>query len=247
MIEERLTVIVPCLNEAKSLERTVVEIEGVRPDLDIDLDIILIDDGSLDNTYEVMLEIQEKFDGVSVYRNEMNLGVGRSILNTYRELPDDRWVTVFPGDGELVFHSIKNHLAVRHEYDLILGYLHNGVIRPIHRRLASQAFTQTVNFLYGYPFRYLNGMKLYRASVFKGIDVESNGHAFNAELLGKALLRDPGLRVAEVPFRARGRSSGRSKAIQPRSVVEAVWDVYRGYAAVSRFREEIIATLRIDQ
>jgi hypothetical protein len=163
------------------------------------------------------------------------------VLQAYQELPADSWATVFPADNELVFGSIRAFLPLMDQHDVILGYLKNPIIRPLGRRLASEAFTRTVNLLFGFDVRYLNGMKLYRVSAFQGIDVEASGHAFNAELLAKAILRNPNLRIGEAPFLARGRATGHSKAIRPFSVLQALWEVFRGLSRVASYRREVIS------
>lgn len=241
MTTETMVVLVPCRNEAQSVGRTLAEVLDVAPSLDLAVEVELIDDGSTDGTAEVMDELAAPHSNVRVVRNPKNLGVGRTVLDRYAALPADYWCTVCPGDGELVFSSIRNHLAVRADYDLILGYVQNSVIRPLSRRVASRAFTTVVNSLYGYPFRYLNGMKLYRIGVFKGIDVTSTGHAFNAELIAKAQLQRPGLRIGEVPYVARGRATGVSKAFRPQSIGRAVLDVAQGFASVRSYRSRAIA------
>jgi hypothetical protein len=83
-------------------------------------------------------------------------------------------------------------------------------------------------------------MKMYRVDVFKGIEVASGGHAFNAELLAKAILRNPTLRIAEAPFVARGRAEGHSKAFRPASVGRAVYEVFRGWREVATYRKEVV-------
>ena len=120
------------------------------------------------------------------------------------------------------------------------GTFASPIIRPLTRRLASASFAAVVNALYGYQFKYLNGLKLYRLEAFQGIEVHSQGHAFNAELLAKAILRNPALRIGEAPFVARGRATGNSKAIRPGSIIRAVSDVLRGHQSVLRFRERVI-------
>ncbi|MFC1574884.1 hypothetical protein ACFL3Z_02270, partial [Gemmatimonadota bacterium] len=133
------------------------------------------------------------------------------------------------------------YMAVRDRYDVILGYLQNPVIRPMRRRLASQLFTFVTQVLYGFNYQYLNGMKMYRAWAFQGIEITSGGHAFVAELLAKAILRSPRLRIGEVPFAARGRSSGSSRAVRPLSVLRAVRDVWAGKLSVNAYRKQVIS------
>ena len=239
MSEEHLTVIIPCFNEAKNIAQTVDSVLEVLKTLPMQSCILMVDDGSTDGTGERMEDICHRHAECRMRVNPRNLGIGRSVLQSYAEIPSGGWVTVCPGDNEFVFSSIRNHLAVRDRYDLILGYVHNTVTRTLPRRIASQSFIEAVKFLYGFPYRYLNGMKLYRVDIFRGIEVVSGGHAFNAELIAKAILRNPEIRVGEVPFVQLGRGAGKSKAISPQSIVRAVQEVVRGYVSVGNYRQAI--------
>jgi len=237
---ELLTVIVPCLNEAAVVASTVEEVLALAPRLPLELEVLMIDDGSRDGTRAVMEEICRKDSRCRLRANVHNRGQGRSVLDSYAELEPGSWVTVIPGDNEFDFESILEFTALRERHDVILGFFQNPVIRPFRRRLASAIFTWVANVLYGFRFRYLNGMKLYRVDCFRGIEVVSSGHAFNAELLAKAVLRNPRLRIGQAPFLARGRAQGSSKAFRPTSILRALRDVVRGYRSVARYREQVI-------
>ena len=237
---ETLWVIVPCLNEAEGVVETVGDVLRHAPRLPVDVRVLMVDDGSIDGTPERMAELCAAHPECSMLVNPRNQGTGRSVLRAYDRIPDGSWVAVIPGDNELVFASIENHLAIRERHDLVFGYLQNAVIRTIPRRLASWVFTQTVNTLYGFTWRYLNGMKLYRVEVFRGLEIVSSGHAFMAEMVAKAQLRRPDLRIGEAPFVARGRARGQSKAVRPQAILRALGDVWRGYRSVARFREEVV-------
>lgn len=237
---ERLVVLVPCFNEQANIVATMEAIAATEPTLDLPLEVIMIDDGSTDRTRERMQECARRFGFSRIRVNEENLGLGRSVMQTYDELEADDWVTVLPGDNEIAFRSIRNLLRIRADYDIVLGYLQNPVIRPLRRRVASFAFSQVIKALYGFPYRYLNGLKLYRVRCFRGLQVLSTGHAYVAELLAKAVLREPSIRIGEAPFVARGRRTGVSKAFSPQLVVEAVWETFRAKQSVDEFRERVI-------
>ena len=236
--DETLVVVVPCYNEEANIEQTVQSIRLVASELPLRVDVLLIDDGSSDGTKREIAELCERY-GYSAMYNERNRGVGRSLLEAYKQIDPAHWVTIMPGDNEIDFASIKGFVQARHNFDVILGYLQNPVIRPLRRRLFSVAYMRTVQILYGFSFRYLNGMKLFRAHVFQEIDVEASGHAFNSELLAKAILRCPSLRVGEAPFVARGRATGSSKAIRPSAVAQSVVEVGRGWRSVGQFRDKV--------
>ncbi len=235
---EALVVVVPCYNEEANIDQTVCAIREVASELPLEVEVLLIDDGSSDGTKAKIESLCERY-GYSAIYNEKNRGVGWSLLEAYKRIDPTRWVTIMPGDNEIDFASIKGFVAMRSDFDLILGYLQNPVIRPLGRRLFSVAYMRTVQILYGFSFRYLNGMKLFRAGVFQGIDVEASGHAFNSELIAKAILRNPSLRIGEVPFVARGRATGNSKAIRPSAVAQSIFEVGRGWRSVAQYRDHV--------
>lgn len=238
---ETLCVIIPCLNEEDSVEAAVDEVLAHAPKLPTGVRVLMIDDGSTDGTRQRIEAICERDSRCEMLVNETNLGLGSSVRRAYELLPDGTWVTVLPGDGELVFStSIDNFMALREDRDVVLGYLQNPVIRTLGRRLASWAFTRVTATLYGFPWTYLNGLKMYRVEVFRGLEVISSGHAYFAEMLAKAQLRTPALRITEAPFVARGRGFGSSKAIAPGSVFRAVREVWTGARAVGRYRDEVV-------
>lgn len=240
---ETLYVIVPCFNEEENIERTMRSILRHADTLDVQVRVLMIDDGSTDATRARMERVAAGDARCEVIANEQNLGMGRSVIQAWDRIPAGSWVSVMPGDGEFTFESVDNYLEVRDRYDLIIGYLQNPVIRSIGRRLASWAFTKVVATLYGFPWRYLNGLKMYRVEVFRGLPIVSSGHAFTAEMIAKAQLRRPQLRVGEVPFAARGRHAGASKAIRPRSILQALREVWVGARSVARYRDEMARRL----
>lgn len=237
---ETMVVVVPCYNEARNIDLTVAAILRVVPSLPVAVRILMVDDGSTDGTRERMEAICAEHPGCEILANPKNLGIGASVLRAFAHITDATWVTVVPGDNEFYFESIEAFLAVRDDYDLVLGYWQNPVVRPLTRRLASGTYTAVVSLLYGFSYRYVNGLKLMRLEYVRDLDVVARGHAFDSELLARALLRHPKIRVGEVPFVARGRTAGASKAFRPRSVALAVREVAAGFRAVSRYRREVV-------
>jgi dolichol-phosphate mannosyltransferase len=237
---ELLTVVIPCYNEEGTVGEAVGDVLRVAGDLPVALKIVLIDDCSTDGTLARMKQICDRHPECALIANATNQGLGNSVRSAYEQIEDHSWVTVLPGDNELMFESIHNFLELRNRYDVVLGYLQNPVIRTLPRRFASWAFSTVVRILYGFEYRYLNGTKMYKLEAYKGLEVISSGHAYSAEIMAKALLRNPALRVGEAPFAARGRASGASKAFRPSSIWRAFVEVFRGYRSVSEYRKEVL-------
>lgn len=245
--DELLCVLIPCLNEEPVVRRTVEEVLEHADALPMRLEVVMIDDGSTDRTREIMQELCAESPLCRMIAHDVNRGLGRCVIESYKTMEDGAWVTVFPGDSEFVFaESIDNLLAARHGHDVVLGYLYNSVVRKLGRRVASTAFLKLTKTLYGFRWRALNGMKLYRVEAFRGIQTVSGGHAYVAELLAKAQLRCPELRITEAAFISRGRSAGNSHAIKPRSVLRAMHETYKGARDVDRYRDEVVARYQED-
>ena len=140
---EKLTVLVPCLNEEKTIESTIADILQTIPELPLDIRILMIDDGSSDETRNKMEQICRQNGNCELIVNKTNIGLGRTVVNAYTRIEPGTWVTVLPGDNEIMFQSIKNYIPECKDHDIILGYLHNPVIRTLTRRFASFMFTKT--------------------------------------------------------------------------------------------------------
>lgn len=239
--EEKLVVLIPCLNEEALVRRTAEEVLSHAKRIEMPVEVVLIDDGSTDGTRAVMRDICDKHASCRMIAHDVNRGLGAVVMDAYDSIGEGAWVTVFPGDSEYVFgESIDNLLAARHGNDVVLGYLYNPVIRPLGRRVASNAFLRLSNAIYGFRWRSLNGMKLYKVGAFRGLRVKSTGHAYIAELLAKAQLRRPELAISEAPYLARGRGIGHSHAIRPKSVLLALLETWRGSLDVAAFRDTVI-------
>ena len=245
--DEFLCVLIPCLNEEPVVRRTVEEVLEHADALPMRLEVLMIDDGSTDRTREIMQELCAESPLCRMIAHDVNRGLGRCVVESYETIDDGAWVTVFPGDSEFVFaESIDNLLAARQGHDVVLGYLYNSVVRKLGRRVASTAFLKLTKTLYGFRWRALNGMKLYRVEAFRGIQTVSGGHAYVAELLAKAQLRCPELRIAEAAYISRGRPAGNSHAIKPKSVLRAMHETYKGARDVDRYRDEVVARYQED-
>ena len=134
---ESLTVIVPCMNEERGVVSTVEAIHAAAPTLPVAVNVLMIDDGSRDRTRQRMEELCARLPRTEMIVNPRNLGLGRSVMNAWKQIPSGTWVTVFPGDDEMRFDVIRGHLAVRDRFDVVLGFPANPVVRTLPRRLAS--------------------------------------------------------------------------------------------------------------
>ncbi|MBL0713806.1 MAG: glycosyltransferase family 2 protein, partial [Desulfosarcina sp.] len=110
MNQMRVSVIVPCYNEAQTIAKVIRKVRS----LSADFEIIAIDDGSIDNTAEEAVRA-----GAIVYRHPYNIGNGAAIKTGIRNASGD--VLVFmDADGQHDPDDIRRLLENLPEYDMVV-------------------------------------------------------------------------------------------------------------------------------
>lgn len=160
--------------------REAVEQAGVR-----DYQVVLVDDGSTDNTGKIMDRLASPDGQITAVHNERNLGPGGAYKRGAAAARCE-YLMVIAGDNAAPAESIRATIAHLGEADIIISYPANPEIRSLRRRLGSQAFTTVINVLSGFHMPYYNGAVL-RRRLLEEIHITSNGYAFFAEMVVKLM------------------------------------------------------------
>jgi dolichol-phosphate mannosyltransferase len=209
----KLSVVIPLYNEEANLALYPGELFPAIDALGLPWELVLVDDGSSDGTLAAARALAAARPGSVVVVHGKNRGLGAAVRTGFAAATGDRIVTL---DADLTFDPCHVRRLVerfdRGDADLVIGSPalagYHGV--PWHRVALSNA----ANFLYQVVLgRRITAVtpifRLYRAEALKGIELESEGFAINAEILAKLLLRSA--RVVEVPAPLGTRRHGVSK------------------------------------
>ena len=194
-----ISFIVPCLNEAPRIEGALENIrEACRQNNIENFEILVVDDGSTDDTPEVVERyINEKdvADVVRLIRQEQNRGLGRTYLDN-AFLARGQYYRMYCGDAAEPSEALADALGHLGEADIILS-VHNTVPgRPLGRTVLSKTFTFLVNTISGHKITYYNGSPiLLRYDVMRWAP-NSFGFGFQADLVTRLL--DEGRTYREV-------------------------------------------------
>ena len=223
LVRMRLTVVIPVLNEAATLEELLARVETVV----IDKEVIIVDDFSTDGTRELLTSMNTP-DRIVVF-HESNAGKGAALRTGFGRATGD-YVIVQDADLEYDPQDYVRLVAEAHQHDadVVYGTRFAGP-RPqmaFKNWAGNQVLTWLTNRLYGSALSDMETCyKLIRRDVLANLTVESNRFNVEPELTAKLLMG--GTRIIEVPISYVGRTHSEGKKISWLDFFSAVWTLVR--------------------
>lgn len=219
----KLAIGIAAYNDAKTITSVTEESIRVLSSLTDQYQVLIINDGSQDNTSEVIREIAARFSAVKVVEHTQNAGFGATISETYF-LPEGEWVLFIPGDGQIppsCLLRLYPHIAT---HDFVLGYRRNRM-DPLSRRMNSWCYNWFVSLLAGKRVHDVNSAGLLRREMVLGQRFISKGAFVHAEVLLK-VVRKKG-RFCEVDIEHKPRLFGEASGNKLSVMWGTLQDVFR--------------------
>ena len=142
----------PCYNDALSIGKMVRDVRESLVESVDDFEIIVINDGSSDNSLQVLQELQKEIGELRIVNHEVNRGYGGALLSGFAA-STKQWVFYTDGDAQYDAREILRCIdAVTESSDVIQGFK-IGRGDPIHRRVIGRVYHNSVRFLFRLPVR----------------------------------------------------------------------------------------------
>jgi len=219
-----LSIIVPVLNEEKNIEAVINNALFSLKEFGISGEIIVVNDGSTDNTGLLVKEkIKEFPDTIKMISHKKPKGIGASFWDGVDNASGEV-VVMLPGDNENDPREILRYYWLIEHVDLVIPFIFNKEIRPFFRRLLASLYNFIIRISFSVNFNYTNGTTLYRRSILKELEHRSFGLFFQTDILVRTVKR--GYLFAEVPHRLNLRSSGHSKVIKFSSLIYLIKEYF---------------------
>lgn len=187
---KKLSVIMPFFNEEKFIVANTLEVVRVLRELDFNYEIILVDDGSKDDSFSLLSERFKNRKDVKVIRNFQNFGKGWAIKTGY-EFSTGSFILFLDSDLELSPYHLPNFFKVMIENnaDAVIGSkIHKDSVLdyPLKRRIVSFVYYSIIKLFFGLPIMdSQTGIKLFRREALEKAlpKVLVKKFAFDIELL----------------------------------------------------------------
>lgn len=192
-----ITVAIFAYNEEKNIEQTVKNVLAANENsCGVDLEIILVNDGSTDRTGLIADSLAEQHDEVRVVHQPKNMGIGSAITTALKEAKGEKFMVV-PGDNDLDTNIIVNLLSNSSKAELVIAYFVNREIRGRGRTTLSIVYNTIYMCTFGVFLMYINGPFVADTKKLRSIEINSKRFSIVAEIVLKLLLS--GCSYHEVP------------------------------------------------
>ncbi|MBQ2240199.1 MAG: glycosyltransferase family 2 protein [Alistipes sp.] len=202
-----ISVVVPLFNEAESLPELVAWIDRVAHENNLTYEVIMVNDGSTDRSWEVVKELSAKFPAVKGISFMRNYGKSAALYSGFEMAQGE---VVFTMDADLQDSPDEipemRRMILEDGYDLVSGWKRKRY-DPIGKRWPSKFFNLTARIMSGIRLHDFNcGLKAYRLKVVKSIEVYGEMHRYMPILAKHAGFKRIGEKVVEHRERKYGYS-----------------------------------------
>lgn len=217
---ENLSVILPAYNEEENIARYVITAESLLGELVDNFEIIIINDGSTDNTGAVCKELAEKFDSVRVISKQKNEGYGWALKSGFKAA-NFELIFFTDSDGQFDLRYLANLLEHVDKYEMVVGF-RSKRRDPLKRRFFSYVYNRIIDNLLHLKVKDLNcAFKIFHKSLLDKIDIKSRRYLINTEILSKAILAGASIKEVEVPHFPRHKGESKINLLDiPRTLFE---------------------------
>lgn len=216
-----LTVAMPAYNEGENIQAMIEDTLHMVGALVDDLEVIVVDDGSRDDTAMVVNQLARRHPQVRLVQHEVNKGYGTAVWTGLTSATKEL-IFFTDADRQFDLQEIGKMLAQLNSADLVVGY-RQPRRDPFMRRLNGKGWSGLVTLLFGYTARDIDcAFKLMRRQVVDQLrhEVQSGGATFSAEFLVRA--KRAGFRIKEVPIHGhRPRMAGSPTGAKPSVIIRA--------------------------
>ena len=221
-----LTLFFPCYNESENVDLMIEQAVQVGEAYGIDYEVLVVDDGSQDDSAAKVRKWTAKNPRVKLLQHETNRGYGAALRTGLANASKDL-VFLTDGDNQFVLADIEKLFSKIDDSDVVTGFRISRQDKP-HRRLNGFLWTQLNKVLFRLPVRDVDcAFKLFRRKCLEGLTLESNQLLIHGEILAR--LKKKGCKIQEIGVPHYPRKLGKASATHPLRILKTFRELGKLY------------------
>ncbi|MCE5340781.1 MAG: glycosyltransferase family 2 protein [Planctomycetaceae bacterium] len=224
-----LSVFFPCYNEQDNIERVAKSAIELLESLGIDYEVILVDDGSKDDTGKIADRLAAENNHIKVVHHSPNKGYGAALQSGFKAATKE-YVFYTDGDGQFDIKELPLLFKYTGEYDIVTGFRINRQDN-IMRKLNAFCWTTMVNILFGMKIKDMDcAFKLYKRKIFDEITLKSTGALINTEIFAR--FNNKGYKVYQLGVHHYPRTAGTQTGANLKVILRAFKELFALYKQI---------------
>ncbi len=221
----------PCFNEQAALEPLTRKMVAVLHKLTDDFEVIIVNDGSDDNTPVIADRLAKEIPQVRVVHHARNSGYGKALQSGFRAATKEL-VFYTDGDNQFDVEELADILPLIASCDIVSCYRLNRQDGPM-RKLNAACWTRLVCFLFKMKLRDIDcAFKLYRRPIFDNMNLISTGALIDTEVLARATKK--GCSIIQRGVHHYPRQAGNPTGAKLGVIFRAFRELFRLYGIIQR-------------
>lgn len=232
---EELSIFFPFWNEEENVEKVVKDAIPIAERVAEKWEIIMVDDGSDDDTLAIMTRLAAKDKRLKIASHQPNRGYGASLTSGFSHAKY-KYIVFTDGDAQFDFAEVTKFIAKIYESDMVIGFRTKRRDKNLFKRLLLMNLLRVWDFLlFHFYFKDIDcGFKMFKKeTIEKLMPLRSEGAMITTEILAKAKRKK--IKIKEVGVthypRELGHQSGANLPVVIRAVLESLilwYDLHYG-------------------
>ncbi len=210
----KLSIVIPVYNEEETVEAVIDKISSI-DNLGLEIEIVVIDDASVDNSLNILKRLAERHDKVKVIAHAVNFGKTAALNTGFKDASGD---IIIIQDADLEYNPEDYKSLIQPILDgktnVVYGsrFLNPNLKMPFWFKVGNKFLTFITNILFGLHLTDMETCyKVFKAPVLEGIEIKSKGFGFEPEFTAKIAKNKH--KILEIPISYNRRDYSEGKKI----------------------------------
>ncbi|MFA6863351.1 MAG: glycosyltransferase [Dysgonamonadaceae bacterium] len=203
-----ISVVIPLYNEEESIPELYDWIKRVMIDNDFSHEVIFVDDGSTDNSWDIITSLKKESNGIRAIKFQRNYGKSAALHCAFKKAKGNVVITMDADLQDSPDEIPELYRMIQEEnYDVVSGWKKKRYDGTLSKNLPSKIYNATARRVTGIKLHDMNcGLKAYKKEVVKSIEIYNDMHRYIPALAKNAGFTNIGEKVVEHSPRKYGKT-----------------------------------------